>query len=118
MGTPVVLRYINECIELSGAAARPRVYLIDSRATHRCASPGLSVTVEAQRERIIRQVSQFVAELADAPTILRLFAEASTDRLSELSRFDQSFLKSSTKRPSNVTEIAQIKLRMGQNLLR
>lgn len=58
-------------------------------------------------------------DLGDAPTILRLFAEASTDRPPGLSRFDQSFLKSVYESTAgNVTEIAQIKLRMGQDLLR
>jgi hypothetical protein len=58
-------------------------------------------------------------ELGDAPTILSLFAQGSADRPEALSHFDQAFLKSVYGMTvGNVSEIAQIKLRMGQDLLR
>ncbi|HSC07070.1 MAG TPA: hypothetical protein VLD59_09615 [Steroidobacteraceae bacterium] len=58
-------------------------------------------------------------ELGDAPTILGLFAQGSADRPEALSHFDQAFLRSVYESTvGNVTELAQIKLRMGQDLLR
>jgi hypothetical protein len=58
-------------------------------------------------------------ELGDAPTILGLFADDATDKAQALTRFDQAFLKSVYESTvGNVTEIAQIKLRMGQDLMR
>jgi hypothetical protein len=58
-------------------------------------------------------------ELGNASTILGLFAQVGADKPHSLSPFDQAFLKSLYETTDgSKTEVAQIKVRMGQDLLR
>ena len=56
-------------------------------------------------------------DIAATPSILSLFAEGGADKPTGLTDWDQSFLKAVYEtREGNVTEVSQIKMRMGRDL--
>jgi len=56
-------------------------------------------------------------EIAATPSILNLFAEGDAEKPTGLTDWDQSFLKAVYEtRAGNVTEVSQVKMRMGRDL--